>query len=80
VHAGAGEVRVPGTPGWSRGYWIGSVVVWLGSGVALGGSGQFGKVLPILAVGNRIGLGVDGLPDASGGSARRWSGPLCSWG
>ena len=35
-----------------RAYWIGSVVVWiavwLGTGVALRGSGQFGKVLPIL--------------------------------
>jgi hypothetical protein len=42
-----------------RAYWIGWVVawvaVWLGTGVALGGSGQCGKVLPILVVGNLIG-------------------------
>lgn len=49
-----------------RAYWIGSVavwvLVWLGTGVALRGSGQFGRVLPILLVGNLIGLAVDGLP------------------
>jgi hypothetical protein len=49
-----------------RAYWIGSVVVWiavwLGTGVALCGSGQFGKVLPILVAGNLIGVAADGLP------------------
>jgi hypothetical protein len=55
----------PGTGG-MRAYWIGSVavwvLVWLGTGVALRGSGQFGKVLPILVVGNLLGLAADGLP------------------
>ena len=49
-----------------RAYWIGSVVVWiavwLGTGVALRGSGLFGKVLPILVAGNLIGVAADGLP------------------
>jgi hypothetical protein len=61
-----------------RADWIGSVVawiaVWLGTGVALGGSGQFGKVLPILVVGNLIGLGADGLP-----GHRRLLGPAVVW-
>ena len=52
--------------GGMRAYWIGSMVVWiavwLGTGVALGGSGQFGKVLPILVAGNLIGVAADGLP------------------
>jgi hypothetical protein len=52
--------------GGMRAYWIGSVVVWiavwLGTGVALHGSGQFGKVLPILVAGNLIGVAADGLP------------------
>jgi hypothetical protein len=43
VHAGAGEVRVPGTPGWSRGYWIGSVVVWLGPGWRWVGAASSGR-------------------------------------
>src|ERR671911_557340 len=48
-----------------RAYWIGSVVVsiavWLGTGVALHGSGQFGKVLPIFVAGEPIGVGAGGL-------------------
>jgi hypothetical protein len=64
--------------GGMRAYWIGWVVawvaVWLGTRVALGGSGQFGKVLPILVVGNLIGLGADGLP-----RHRRLLGPAVVW-
>jgi hypothetical protein len=64
--------------GGMRAYWIGSVVawiaVWLGTGVALGGSGQFGKVRPILAAGNLIGLAADGLP-----GHRRLIGPAVVW-
>jgi hypothetical protein len=50
------------------------IAVWLGTGVALGGSGQFGKVLPILVVGNLIGLDADGLP-----GHRRLLGPAVVW-
>jgi hypothetical protein len=67
-----------------RAYRIGWVVawvaVWLGTGVALDGSGQFGRVLPILVAGNLIGLGADGLPGTGGFSVRRWCGPSCSRG
>jgi hypothetical protein len=42
--------------------------------VVLGGSGQFGRVLPILVVGNLIGLGADGLP-----GHRRLLGPAVVW-
>ena len=61
-----------------RAYWIGSVVawiaVWLGIAVALSGSGQFGKVLPILVAGNLIGLGADALP-----GYRQLLGPAVVW-
>jgi hypothetical protein len=61
-----------------RAYRIGSVVawiaVWLGTAVALSGSGQFGKVLPILVAGNLIGLGADALP-----GYRQLLGPAVVW-
>ena len=61
-----------------RAYWIGSVVawiaVWLGTAVALSGSGQFGKVLPILVAANLIGLGADALP-----GYRQLLGPAVVW-
>ncbi len=65
-----------------RAYWIGSVVawiaVWLGTAVALSGSGQFGKVLPILVAGNLIGLGADALPGDRQLLGQRWCGQSSS--